>query len=163
MMYVESISSEERDSLLSIAINTGLFTVEEAESMLGGIIDGFGSRDMPEGHQAFCCRLNSVEPPVGWAYLAPDPHASGIWNLWWIGVSPVEHGTGAGKLLLRHAENLVAQCEGRLLIIETSDTEPLTRARRFYESQGYMECGRIPDFYAPGDGKVIFARQPRCS
>ena len=161
-MYIESISSEERDSLLSIAVNTGLFTAQEADSMLGEIIDGLASDALPEGHQAFCCRLGADQAPIGWAYLAPDPYAANIWNLWWIGVSPSEHGTGAGKLLLQHAEGVVAACHGRLLIIETSDTEPLARARRFYQSQGYLECGCIPDFYSEGDGKVIFARQPRC-
>lgn len=160
-MLIESVKSEDRKQLLSVATSTGLFTAEEAESLLGGVIDSLGANSMPEGHQAFCCRLSVNHAPIGWTYFAPDQHASDIWNLWWIGVSPNKHGTGAGKLLLRHAERLVSMSGGRLLIIETSATEPLIRARRFYETQGYLECGRIPDFYSVGDAKVIFSRNPR--
>ncbi len=68
---------------------------------------------------------------------------------------------GVGELLLKHAEHTVALQGARLLIIETSATEPLSRARHFYEAQGYLECGRIPDFYSEGDAKVIFSRRPR--
>jgi hypothetical protein len=38
--------------------------------------------------------------------------------------------------------------------------------RRFYETHGYREAGRIPDFYAPGDDRVIFlkaAKEPTSS
>ena len=31
--------------------------------------------------------------------------------------------------------------------------------RRFYAKRGYAECGRVPDFYAEGDGKVIYAKR----
>jgi hypothetical protein len=29
----------------------------------------------------------------------------------------------------------------------------------FYGRHGYHECGRVPEFYAPGDDKVIFAKR----
>ena len=147
-MYIDSVSLEDRDQLLLVATSTGLFTSEEAEALLGEVLDGLYSKSMPEGHQAFSCRLSANDPPIGWTYLAPDQHASDIWNLWWIGVTPNQHSTGVGKLLLHHAEHIASLSGARLLIIETSATEPLTRARRFYEKQGYFECGRIPDFYS---------------
>jgi ribosomal protein S18 acetylase RimI-like enzyme len=63
--------------------------------------------------------------------------------------------------LLRHAEHVVASQNGRVLVVETSDAQELGRARHFYANQGYKECGRILDFYAEGEAKVIFARRPR--
>lgn len=160
-MPIESVVTLDRRALLSIAVSTRLFSVEEAESLLGGVLDRLGSGELPDGHQAVACRLESGAPLIGWTYFGPDQHASDVWNLWWIGVTRGSLGTGAGRQLLHHAEKTVASHGGRVLVIETSDAEALARARRFYEVQGYRECGRIPDFYSEGESKVIFARRPR--
>ena len=162
-MQIEHVDTRDRVALLSIAVSTGLFSSEEAELLLGGVLDGLGSGALPDGHQAVACRLQPDAPLIGWTYFAPDQHASNVWNLWWIGVDPGSHGTGAGLKLLQHAEKIVASHGGRVLVIETSDAEALARARRFYEVQGYKECGRIPDFYAESESKVVFARRPRAA
>jgi ribosomal protein S18 acetylase RimI-like enzyme len=160
-MQVETVVNQDREALLAVAVSTGLFTSAEAEGLLGGVLDGLASDSLPEGHQAAACRLLAGDPIIGWTYFAPDQHAQGVWNLWWIGVDPEHHGVGAGVLLLRHAEKTVASKGGRVLVVETSDALALARARRFYEAQGYPECGRIPDFYAEGESKVVFSRCPR--
>jgi ribosomal protein S18 acetylase RimI-like enzyme len=160
-MRIETADHQDRDALLALAVRTGLFTPEEAEGLLGGVLDGLAFGSLPQGHQSAACRLRAGGTVIGWTYFAPDQHADGVWNLWWIGVDPDHHGAGAGLLLLRHAEKIVSSKAGRLLVIETSDAPALARARRFYEAQGYRECGRIPDFYAEGESKVIFARRPR--
>jgi ribosomal protein S18 acetylase RimI-like enzyme len=162
-MLIESVTPQDRGQLLLVAVSTGLFTSEEAESLLGEILDGLASKTMPPGHQAISCRFRSIEAPVGWSYFAPDSHATDVWNLWWIGVSPRGHGKGVGALLLQYAENKVASLGGRIVVVETSAAEELGRARRFYGTQGYLECGRVPDFYAEGEAKVIFARRPRAT
>lgn len=159
-MAIESVATSDRIALLSIAVSTELFSCEDAELLLGGVLDGLAFGTLPDGHQAVACRLDPNGPLVGWAYFAPDQHASGVWNLWWIGVTPNSHGTGAGLQLLQHVEKVIASQECRILIVETSDSDALARARRFYGRHGYMECGRIPDFYAEGESKVTFARRP---
>ena len=160
-MRIETADHRDRDALLGIAVRTGLFTPEEAEGLLGGVLDGFALGSLPEGHQAAACRLLPGGTLIGWTYLAPAQHARGVWNLWWIGVDPEHHGTRAGLQLLHHAEKTASSNGGRVLVIETSDAPALARARRFYEAQGYRECGRIPDFYAEGESMMIFARRPR--
>jgi ribosomal protein S18 acetylase RimI-like enzyme len=160
-MRIEPVAIQNRGALLSIAVSTGLFTSEEADFLLGGVLDRLSSGELPDGHQAFACRPEPGASLIGWTYFAPDQHASGVWNLWWIGVHPGSHGTGVGLQLLHHAEKIVASHGGRVLVVETSDAVALARARRFYEVEGYRECGRIPDFYAEGEAKVLFARRPR--
>jgi ribosomal protein S18 acetylase RimI-like enzyme len=157
-MLINAVTHLERTNLLGVAIRTGLFSQEEAESLLGGVLDSLNASELPNGHQAFSYRKEPNGVAVGWCYFAPDDHAAGVWNLWWIGVDPEEHGTTAGRAMLAHVEESVLRAGGRLLIIETGDTDALARARRFYARSGYNECGRIPHFYAENEAKVIFAR-----
>lgn len=149
----------DREALIQLAVDTELFTDEEARALLGGVLDGLASSVLAEGHAAVCCRTQVDQAPGGWCYFAPDDHAAGVWNLWWIGVSPHRHGAGVGRALLHHVEETVRAAAGRLLVIETSESDKLARARRFYTAQGYTECGRVPDFYGEGEAKVIFARR----
>jgi ribosomal protein S18 acetylase RimI-like enzyme len=157
-MHIKPISDANYAELLRIAVDTGLFSADEAQTLLGGVLQELADGALPEGHQAAACWEQNGGSPVGWCYFAPDDHAANVWNLWWIGVSPRRHGAGVGLTLLRYVEQEVRNAGGRLLIIETSDAEPLSRARRFYVRNGYAECGRIPDFYAVGEAKVVFAR-----
>ena len=158
-MRIEPIVPGDREALLEVVVKTRLFTPSEADSLLGGVLDGLSSSTLPSGHEAACCRVGRSNTPAGWCYYAPDVHAPAVWNLWWIGVSPEHHGTGAGKRLLEHVEQRVSAAAGRLLVIETSESDALARARRFYAANGYAECGRVPHFYAEGESKVIFARR----
>jgi ribosomal protein S18 acetylase RimI-like enzyme len=158
-MHIHPVTTRERSDLLGIATRTGLFSQEDAESLLGGVLDGLAASALPAGHQAFSCRQEPNGPAVGWCYFAPDDHADGVWNLWWIGVDPKQHGTAAGRAILAHVEACVVQSGGRLLVIETSDADALARARHFYTRAGYTDCGHVPHFYAENEAKVIFARR----
>jgi ribosomal protein S18 acetylase RimI-like enzyme len=158
-MQIEPVDPRDRAHLLQVAVGTGLFTPEDAEALLGDVLDGIASATLQAGHEAACCRSDDNSVALGWCYFAPDDHAQGVWHLWWIGVAPDLHGSGAGKALLKHVERRVVTQGGRILIIETSDSDLLSRARRFYGSHGYTECGRIPHFYSEGESKVIFSRR----
>lgn len=158
-MHIESVHPTERAELLSLAVQTGLFTHADAEGLLGGVLTAFAAGALPEGHAVVTCRFVAHGPVLGWVYFAPDPYADRVWNLWWIGVLPTHHGSGVGKVLLNHVEQTAATAGARILIIETSDLDPTARARRFYVQSGYTECGRIHDFYADGEAKVIFSRR----
>ena len=43
-----------------------------------------------------------------------------------------------------------------MLVIETGGRPDYAGQRCFYETQGYVEVGRIPDFYRAGDDGVIY-------
>jgi ribosomal protein S18 acetylase RimI-like enzyme len=151
----------DRTPLLDLAVATGLFAPADAKALLGGVLDALFAGSLSPGSAALVARLSPSEPPVGWTYVAPDAHADGVWNVWWIGVTPAAHGAGAGVALLRAAESAAMTGGGRLMIIETSALPSQARARHFYVREGYTEGGRIPDFYGAGDDKVILFRQLR--
>ncbi|MCT0207577.1 N-acetyltransferase [Synechococcus sp. CS-1332] len=157
-MIIGPIQEHEREVLLGLAVSTGLFTAEDAEGLLGGVLDSLAAGELPEGHTVVACRESRDGPAIGWSYYAPDPYAETVWNVWWIGVSPSYHGDGVGQAILSNIERDAAALGARVIVIETSDQAPLARARNFYLKRGYEERGRIPDFYAEGDSKVIFSR-----
>lgn len=157
-MIIEPVHQGEQEHLLDLAVQTGLFTRDDAEGLLGNVLEELFAGALPIGHAAVACRNTKGEPASGWACFAPDPYADQVWNLWWIGVAPENQGSGAGSALLAHAESSAAEAGARLLIIQTSDQPPMARARRFYEKSGYSQRGTIPQFYSENEAKIIFSR-----
>lgn len=100
---------------------------------------------------------------MGWSYYAPDPYAEGVLNVWWIGVDPQHFGQGIGRALLSSIEEEASKTGARVVVVETSDQPLLARARAFYRGCGYVERGRIPDFYGVNEAKVIFSRTLNCN
>ena len=94
------------------------------------------------------------------AYLTwgPTPMAEDAYDLYWMAVAPAEQGKGRGKELVRWLEAEVRKLNGRMIVIETSSQPKYHPTRQFYIGLGYKEVARIPDFYKPGDDRVIYAK-----
>ena len=154
-----AVSDNESRALVSLAESTGIFNPGEAEDLLGHVLEELHAGRLAPGHQAHVWVSTVTAPAEGWVYFAPTSNAEGVWDLWWIGVAPDSQRRGIGDSLLRFVENHVLAADGRLLLIETSSLPAFDPVRQFYSQRGYAECGRIPDFYAVGDAKVIFFKQ----
>ena len=74
-------------------------------------------------------------------------------------MDPKARGRGIGRALLSRVEAEVQARAGRLLLIETSSTPDYAPTRCFYEACGYPCIATVEDFYAPGDGLVMFAKR----
>ncbi len=149
---------EDTATLVDIAMATGLFSPAEADLLLRQTLDDLHAGQLGEAHGAYVAHESPDGRPLGWAYVASDPKGFGVWNLWWIGVAPENHGRGVGSELLGFIEKVVRDASGRLVIIETSSLPALAETRRFYARRGYRECGLVPNFYGEGDGKITFAK-----
>jgi D-alanine-D-alanine ligase len=95
---------------------------------------------------------------LGFTCYGPHALTLGTYDLYWIAVNPAMRGRGIGRALLSHVEAEIQARGGRMILIETSDTQPYTDARHFYERNGYHSEALIRDFYAPGDSLVFFAK-----
>ncbi|MGB4705571.1 MAG: GNAT family N-acetyltransferase [Candidatus Saccharicenans sp.] len=95
---------------------------------------------------------------AGYMTYGPTPLTEGTWDLYWIAVSPEAQGKGYGRQLVNWLEDRVRESGGRLILIETSSQPKYLPTRKFYEKLGYAEIARIPDFYRPGDDRVIFGK-----
>jgi ribosomal protein S18 acetylase RimI-like enzyme len=95
---------------------------------------------------------------LGYACYGPTPCTEGTWDLYWIAVRGDARGHGIGTLLMEEVERRLVEDQARLVLIETSSRADYAPTRAFYERRGYTVVARVPDFYAPGDDRLIFAR-----
>jgi ribosomal protein S18 acetylase RimI-like enzyme len=95
----------------------------------------------------------------GYVCYGPTPLTEGTWDIYWMAVSPPRQGRGIGGGLIAAAEKAIAGAGGRLAVIETSSLPSYDKTRRFYASHGYAEVARVPDFYAPGDDKMMLTKR----
>jgi GNAT superfamily N-acetyltransferase len=152
---VRPVVPADTPALLALAEATGIFRPGEVDGLLGGVLEELHAGRLGDGHTAWAWG----DPPAGWVYFSPVANADGVWNLWWIGVDPGRQKGGVGGAMLAAVEGHVRAAGGRLLLIETSATPAFDPVRRFYAARGYADCGTIPDFYGPGDGKVTYSKR----
>jgi ribosomal protein S18 acetylase RimI-like enzyme len=96
---------------------------------------------------------------AGYACYGPIPATRESHDLYWIAVAPERQGRGLGRRLLRAVEREVARAGGRRIYVDTSGRDAYAPTRAFYERAGYVREATLPDFYAPGDAKVIYRKQ----
>jgi ribosomal protein S18 acetylase RimI-like enzyme len=95
---------------------------------------------------------------LAYACFGPIPLTASSWDLYWIAVRPQRRRAGLGRAVLREAERTVAAAGGSRIYVDTSSRPQYEPTRAFYRAAGYTEAARLPDFYAPGDGKVVFSK-----
>lgn len=142
--------------LVEIARATAVFKPFELE-VLAEVLGDYHAHNRDAGHRVTVAV--DAGRPAGFCYLAPAAMTDRAWDVWWLAVAPAEQGRGAGKLLLAHAEALARAAGARLVVIETSSTPLYAPARAFYSKSGYRAAGEVADYYADGDGKVIFTKR----
>ena len=145
-------------ALIDLAIATELFLPDEAE-FLRGMLDDLHAGRLGVGHQVQVWVDDPGSAPVGVVYFGPNDMGERTWDLLWISVAPDRQGRGIGGGLVRFAEARIREAGGRLLVIDTSSLPRFDATHAFYGKHGYDEVARIPDFYADGDSKVIFAKR----
>jgi ribosomal protein S18 acetylase RimI-like enzyme len=116
--------------------------------------DPFGS-----GYQILVAEVDSTV--TGYICYGLTPLTEDTWDIYWMAVAREKQGQGIGSALMKSAEKELVRAKGRLAIIETSSTPAYEKTRHFHLSQGYEIVARIPDFYAPGDDKLILQKRLR--
>jgi ribosomal protein S18 acetylase RimI-like enzyme len=142
--------------LLDLTAGTGFFKPHDVET-LREVLDDYHAANHALGHRALTAEQDGHI--LGYAYYAPVAMTIGTWTLWWIAVDKRTQSRGVGKALLRHVEDDVRGRGGRILLIETSSTVYYEPTRQFYLRTGYEREATIRDYYADGDGLVMFRKR----
>ena len=97
--------------------------------------------------------------PAGFIIFGKTPLTQFCWDVYWLVVSPEFQRKGVGKKLLsRVLDHLVMTGEKIIVRVETSTRKEYANARNFYVKMGFVEAGRIKDFYSREDDLIVFCR-----
>ncbi len=95
---------------------------------------------------------------VGYACYGPIHGTQGSFELYWIAVSPDEQRRGLGAQVYARAEAAMRKAGAKHIYADTSSSDRYAGTRGFYQRMGFHEDARLADFYAPGDGKIVYVK-----
>ncbi len=153
-LHLRHLTEADRDRIEEITRSTGLFREEEIPVALEVFDEATGGAP---GNTYSVLGAESARGLAGWICWGPTPCTLGTYDLYWMAVDPELQGSGIGSALLVEMER---RLEGvaRLIIIGTAGRPEYAGTRAFYQARGYAPVSTIPDFYAPGDDQVVFAK-----
>jgi ribosomal protein S18 acetylase RimI-like enzyme len=121
------------------------------------VIDSYLNGSVDSGYHTLVAEDGAVI--AGYICYGPTPLTDDTWDLYWEAVAPERRGQGIGGALMKAAEAAIRKANGRLALIETSSTPAYEKTRRFHLGLGYEIIACIPDFYSPGDDKLILRKR----
>lgn len=150
------IGPSDPEAIRRITAATGFFRPDETEVAVELATERLARGEASGYHFLFA---EAGGAPAGYACYGPIGCTVSSWDLYWIAVDPEHQGSGVGTRLIREVERRIAAKGGSRVYVETSSRADYEPTRRFYESRGYAKEALLEDFYAPGDGKVIYVKR----
>jgi GNAT superfamily N-acetyltransferase len=155
LVWRRTVEAGDAEAVRRLVAATGLFTPAE-EAIAEELVSERLKRGIASGyHFLFAERDGRLD---GYACFGPIDGTEGSFDLYWIAVHPERQRTGLGRQIIARAETLMKADGARIVWVDTSGKPAYAPTRAFYESAGYRKVAELADFYAPGDGKIIFAK-----
>lgn len=156
--FREQVVEADRENVRRILESTGFFYPEEVEvavelvedHLLKGIASGYYFLFAEKGGEV-----------LGYSCFGPIACTKSAFSLYWIAVHSSYRGQKIGRELLARTEEIIVRLGGDQAHVETSNREQYKPTRAFYLSNGYQQAAIFPDFYAPGDDKVVYVKRFR--
>jgi ribosomal protein S18 acetylase RimI-like enzyme len=98
-------------------------------------------------------------PVAGYVCFGPTPMTAGTYDLYWVVCHREARGRGVASALIGAMERELRGRGGTAVRVETGEKEAHGAARRLYAKLGYPEAARLPGFYAPDDGLLIYYKR----
>ncbi|MBN2589282.1 MAG: GNAT family N-acetyltransferase [Sedimentisphaerales bacterium] len=152
---------EDEDIVLDIIKRTAFF--REVEIDIAREVFTEAAQNKPGcTYQSFVAEIrgtNDERRICGWVCFGETPCTEGTFDIYWIAVDPTLQRQGAGKFMLDFSEKEIKKQSGRIAVVETSGMKRYESTQKFYEKNNYTIAAKIPDFYAPGDDKLIYVKK----
>ena len=158
MRWRDEVNERDRHSVRRLVDSTSFFSPHEQDIAVELVDDALRS-GKASGYDFIFADSETPGELTGYACFGPIPQHPGSFDLYWIAVSPSSQRLGLGRQLLEEAERRVLLEGATDMFIDTSGREQYRPTRAFYERMGYRTHERVPDFYAPGDDKVVYRKQ----
>ncbi len=150
-----AVMADDVGRVRSLVASTGSFNAAEVE-LAGDLVTERLTKGIRSGyHFVLAERGPSL---VAFACYGPIWGTHGSYELFWIAVSPEEQRRGLGAQLYDRAEGAMAKAGAKRIYADTSSSDRYAGTRDFYERAGFSEAARFPDFYGPGDGKIVYMK-----
>jgi ribosomal protein S18 acetylase RimI-like enzyme len=153
---IRPVTPDDTEALVELTTGTGFFKPIELAT-LREVLHDYHKEDRIAGHRSFLWEEDGRL--LGYVYYAPAPMTDRSWYLYWIAVASGTQGRGYGGQMLEFVEKDVRDRGGRMLLVETSLLPHYESTRRFYFKYGYTAVAQIADYYAEGDGLIVFAKR----
>jgi D-alanine-D-alanine ligase len=170
---IHELSPSHRARVAEIVRATGLFRPAEVDVAVELFDIAFGRRasaassggasqspaTQSSSDYAFLGAFTAEGELAGFACFGPTPATDRTFDLYWIAIDPRMQGSGFGTVLLSEVERRLQGQSARMLVVETSSRSDYEGTRRFYLARGYMESGRVRNYYGPSDDRIIFTKR----
>ena len=149
------VTPADREAVRRVVAATGFFRDDEV-AVAVELVDERLAKGPASGYHFVFAELGGETA----GYACYGPIACTVWSydLFWIAVDPAFQRHGLGKALVTESERLIRDAGGRRVYIETSGKPQYLPTRGFYERCGYAIEAELPEFYGPGDPKVVYAK-----
>jgi len=151
----ESVTTEDVAAIRRLVAGTAMFSAAEID-IAAELVEERIAKGRASGYEFVIAE--EAGRMVGYACWGPTPATKGTIDLYWIVVGADQQGRGLGRQILTRTEAAARLIGGQRLYVDTSGTEKYAPTRAFYRKSGFRKVTELPDFYGPGDGKVILVK-----
>ena len=155
LSFRQSVREGDAERVGRLVAATGFFSSAEQQIAIELVEERLG-KGPASGYEFVLAERNGHL--VGYVCYGPIAGTVSSHDLYWIAVHPREQGHGLGRTLIELAERAVAEAGGARVYVDTSSRAQYAPTRAFSERAGYLREALLEDFYAPGDGKVIYVK-----
>lgn len=155
IVFRKTVTEEDLATVVEITRSTGFFS--EAEIAIAGELVG---ERLEKGEKSGFLYLFAEQDgkTLGYSCYGPIAGTVSSFDLYWIAVAHDSRGKKLGSAILAESEREIGRLGGVRIYVETSSRALYEPTRAFYEKRGYKKEAVLEDFYAPGDGKVIYVK-----
>lgn len=155
LTFREHLLHDDRSALERITRSSGFFEAGETELALE-FFDHCRDHGSGAEHRFLFADLDGKM--VGYSNYGRASYSGLSYYLHWIAVDDPFRGRGLGKKILTETEGIIRKAGGRKIFVETSSRSLYQATQIFYERAGYIQEGRLKDFYIIGDDQLIYSR-----
>jgi len=156
MTITDHITAADKPAIKRLLEASGFFYPFEVEVVMELMDETITRGDRESGY--FWLKVEEDGRILGFANFGPNPCTVHSWDLYWLAVDPGEKNRGLGTRLLRETEQKVKDMGGKILWAETSGRPLYEPTVAFYHQKGYTLEASLPDYYGPGDPKLVFRK-----
>ncbi|HPD17109.1 MAG TPA: GNAT family N-acetyltransferase [Planctomycetota bacterium] len=153
--FRETVTEADRANVRNILESTGFFYPEEVQVGIE-LVDDHLVSGVESGYRFLFAEKGGET--LGYSCFGPIACTRAAFAIYWIAVHNAHRGQKIGRELLARTEEIIARLGGAQIHVETSNRAQYKPTRAFYENNGYERAAVFPDFYAPGDDKVVYVK-----